>query len=431
MTLKGASKLNFVSNNRTIPTVNELRVIAITHKNFKLEEIGHFHIAQDHRFEVLQRVKEEMGMPELMYLSTCNRVEIVFSKEHYICPGQTALILECMFPSLESDFIKNVAHRAERYNGIETIEHLLRVASSLESLVIGEREIITQLRKSYEECAAQHLTGDQLRMVINQCVKTAKEVFTYTDLSKKPVSVVSLAWKKFVESGIKTSDRVLLIGAGQIIRNFSKFLFENDYHNVVIANRTKANAEALANATSGEGISLEELEHYNQGFNALVTCTGAEGIIVTKDLFDKISGDKNERQLIIDLAIPQDVAHDVTTLDSVQYVDMVSIQKIASENIQYREQAISECEPIIHSGIKECERAFNERRVEQAMRSIPDMIREIKSSALGSVFAKDLEKLDDSSKEILEKILLYMEKKYISVPMKMAREVLLDEVKKN
>jgi glutamyl-tRNA reductase len=110
---------------------------------------------------------------------------------------------------------------------------------------------------------------------------------------------------------------------------------------------------------------------------------------------------------------------------------MVTIQKIASENIQYREQAISECAPIIHSGIKECERAFNERRVEQAMRSIPDMIREIKSSALGNVFAKDLEKLDDSSKEILEKILLYMEKKYISVPMKMAREVLLDEVKKN
>ncbi|MFY7707069.1 MAG: glutamyl-tRNA reductase [Flavobacteriales bacterium] len=411
--------------------MNELRVIAITHKNFSLEEIGHFHIAQDNRFEILQRVKDEMAMPELMYLSTCNRVEIIFSKEHYICPGQTALILESMFPSLESALIKSVSHKAERYNGVESIEHLLRVASSLESLVIGEREIITQLRKSYEECAAQQLTGDQLRMVINQCVKTAKEVFTYTDLSKKPVSVVSLAWKKFVEAGIKTTDRVLLIGAGQIIRNFSKFLFENEYHNVVIANRTKANAEALANATSGIGISLNELEAYDQGFDALVTCTGAEDVIVSKELFNKISGEKEGSQLIIDLAIPQDIAHEVATLESVQYVDMVTIQKIASENIQYREQAISECAPIIHSGIKECERAFNERRVEQAMRSIPDMIREIKSSALGNVFAKDLEKLDDSSKEILEKILLYMEKKYISVPMKMAREVLLDEVKKN
>ncbi len=411
--------------------MNELRVIAITHKNFSLEEIGHFHIAQEHRFEVLQRVKESMAMPEIMYLSTCNRVEIVFSKEHYICPGQTALILEAMFPNVSLEVIKNTAHRAERYNGVESIEHLLRVASSLESLVIGEREIITQLRKSYEECAQQNLTGDQLRLVINQCVKTAKEVFTYTDLSKKPVSVVSLAWKKFVEAGIKKTDRVILIGAGQIIRNFSKFLFENDYHNIIIANRTKSNAEALANATSGTGISLDELANYEGGFDALVTCTGAEGIILTEQLYQTISGSADNRQLIIDLAIPQDVTPTVAALDRVQYVDMVSIQKIASENISYREQAISECQPIIHSGIKECERAFNERRVEQAMRSIPDMIREIKSSALGHVFAKDLEKLDDSSKEILEKILLYMEKKYISVPMKMAREVLLDEVKKN
>jgi glutamyl-tRNA reductase len=148
---------------------------------------------------------------------------------------------ETLYPHHSQQQISLFHQAVENYSGIHAVEHLLQVASSIDSMIVGEREIITQLRKSYEECAAQQLTGDQLRMVINQCVKTAKEVFTYTDLSKKPVSVVSLAWKKFVEAGIKTTDRVLLIGAGQIIRNFSKFLFENEYHNVVIANRTKAN----------------------------------------------------------------------------------------------------------------------------------------------------------------------------------------------
>jgi glutamyl-tRNA reductase len=87
--------------------------------------------------------------------------------------------------------------------------------------------------------------------------------------------------------------------------------------------------------------------------------------------------------------------------------------------------------PIIQSGLRECEKVHKERRIEKAMTSIPETIKEIRNTALGSVFAKDLETLDDHSRDVLEKIMNYMEKKYISIPMRMAKEVLLDEVKKN
>lgn len=411
--------------------MNELRVIAITHKNFSLEEIGKFHISPEHRIEVLSGLKKALGLSEIMFLSTCNRVEIIFSQPHYVCPGQTTLILKTLYTSLPDTFIKEVAHKADRFNGSESAEHLLRVASGLESLVIGEREIITQLRKSYEECAAVGLCGDNTRIAVTQCIKTAKEIFTHTDLSKKPVSVVSLAWKQFLDSGIKKSDRVLLIGAGQIIRNFSKFLLENEYLNVVVANRSLQNAQAIADLVQGKAMELSHLKNHTSGFDALISCTASEEAVVDLTLYNQLLQGETTKKLLIDLAIPQDISAEVIEKCNVQYCDMNVIQSIAAENIQYREQAIQDCEPIIANGIKECERAFNERRIEQAMRSIPDTIKEIKSTALGSVFAKDLEKLDDSSKEILEKILGYIEKKYISVPMKMAREVLLDEVKKN
>jgi len=426
------SKTTFVAVfKENAPRVNDLRVIAITHKHFSLEEIGRFHIQPEQREEVLQNLKSSFQLSEVMFLSTCNRVELVFSLPHYVCPGLTAQLLSGLHPNLDESFIKSAAARAERYNGAESIQHLLRVASSLESLVIGEREIITQLRKSYEDCEAIGLTGDSLRIAIHQCVKTAKEIFTYTDLSKKPVSVVSLAWQRFKEFGIKTDAPILLIGAGQIIRNFSKFLFENGYNNITVANRNIERAAQLTQDFSGKAILLSELKNYTSGFDALVSCTASEDAVVNTELYRSLISNDNSKKLVIDLALPTDIAPEVVSNFDMEYVDMVQIQQMASTNIQYREQAIVDCEPIIQAGMKECERAFNERKIENAMRSIPDAIKEIKSTALGNVFAKDLEQLDDNSKEVLEKILQYMEKKYISVPMKMAREVLLDAVQKN
>ncbi len=412
--------------------MNELRVIAITHKNFSLDEIGLFHINPDHRAEILSNLKKQFGFQELMYLSTCNRVEIIFSLPHYVCPGLTTQIIQALQPNLESEALRSFVHRAERYNELEAAEHLLRVASGLESLVIGEREIITQLRKSYEDCLAMQLTGDHLRIIINQCVKTAKEIFTSTDLSKKPVSVVSLAWQKFCDFGLNRDQHILLVGAGQIIRNFAKFLLENDYHNVTIANRTTSNAQGIAD-TFPKNIEVLSLDNLNRArnFDALISCTASEKAVVGHEDFLRITQSSSSRRLVIDLAVPADVEHSITELPYVSYVDMHTIQQIAGENIQFRKQAIEECETIIESGIREFERNCHERRIEMAMRSIPDTIRDIKNTALGNVFAKDLEKLDDESKQLVEKILGYMEKKYISVPMKMAREVLLDVVNKN
>lgn len=411
--------------------MNELRIIAITHKHFPLETIGQLHLADDNRMAALAEMKETNQLSELMFLSTCNRIEIIFSLPHYVCPGVTSNILRSLYPNLQEDTIKLLSHGAERYNGAEAAEHLMKVASGIESLVIGEREIITQLRKAYEECAEAKLTGDDLRLLVSQCIKTSKEVFTTTDLAKKPVSVVSLAWQQFREYGVKDDARILLIGAGQIIRNFTKFLAENGYHNITIANRSIEHAAELAATCHANAITLQELSHFTGGFDVMVSCTAAHDAIITPSLYSALLQGESHQKLLIDLALPQDIDQEILTQFPVRYIDMLSIQKIASENIRFREQALEDCKPIIESSMREFEKIWQARQVEKAMQSIPETIRDIKSTALGSVFAKDLENLDDEARELLEKIMNYMEKKYISIPMKLAKEVLLSEIKRN
>jgi len=412
-------------------SVNDIKAIALTHKNFDLELIGQFHISPEARLERLSQIKKQFGLDELMYLSTCNRVELVFTLPHYLCPGVTTNVLQALAPSMSEMIVKDVAYRAERYNGLEAAEHLIEVASSIDSVVVGEREIITQLRKAYEECASYQLTGDALRMLVSQCIKTAKEIFTHTDLAKKPVSVVSLSWEEFRKQKLNKEARILLIGAGQVIRNFAKFLHENEYTSVTIANRTVANAAQLAANFNYQYLSLSELETYKGGFDAIVTCTASDNVIITEELYSSLLVGETDTKLIIDLALPADVDSSVIEKHSVNYICMSQIQEIALTNVAYRQQALEDCKPIVHAGLVAFEKNFQVRKIERAMNSIPETIKEIKLTALGSVFAKDLEHLDENSREVIQKIMDYMEKKYISVPMKMAREVLMNEAAKN
>ncbi|MFM7730660.1 MAG: glutamyl-tRNA reductase, partial [Flavobacteriales bacterium] len=380
--------------------VNELRVIAITHKAFSLDQIGQLHIPDDSRAPRLQKLKESLELKELMFLSTCNRIEIIFTLDHYLCPGTSSQLLTALYPEVPHDIIASLSRTCDRFNGDEAAQHLLEVASSMDSVIIGEREIITQLRKAYEECLENELTGDTIRLTISQCVRTAKEVFTHTDLVKKPVSAVSLAWREFSACNLPLDARVLLIGAGQIIRNFAKFLHEYKYTSLVFANRTLEHAQSLSKQYGGEAIALNEVSAIQQPFDVMVVCTAADHVILSKSIFNQIQGDSNRCKLLIDLALPFNIDPEISADHGLPRVDMHVIQERAQANIEFREQALTDCVPIIQQGKQELSKLLQARRVEQAMQSIPETIKEIKQTALGVVFAKELEQLDDQSKKL-------------------------------
>ena len=405
-------------------------VLAFTHKTLPLEIVGKFHIDPDFVEEKLKELKAELQLDELMYLSTCNRVEFIMVEDldHQVSPDMVVDALGIEFSDAQR---KNACEDVEIYKAQDGVKHLFKVSASLDSMVIGEREIITQVRKAYEDCHKIGLTGDFIRLVIRKTIETAKHVFTETAIFKKPVSVVSIGFLRLRELDMPEDSRIVVIGAGKTNRAMIRFLVKHGYKNIHIYNRTLATAEALAQEVKAKASKLSELKNHSTGFDIIVTCTSSSDPVVCESIFDQLANREKTRKVIIDLAIPGDVADEVLEKSKsyLKYVNIEQLKVIADRNLAERSTEIVKCEEIVEAKLIEFHELYRQREVEVAMRHIPQKVKEIKSMAIETVYAKELRGLNPESREVLDKVIAYMEKKYISVPMIMAKEVMLNKPK--
>src|SRR5476651_1325671 len=148
-------------------------------------------------------------------------------------------------------------------------------------------------------------------MVMSTVVKTAKEVYTDTNISRKPISVVSLAYRKLKDLKLCSNARILIIGAGETNRNISKYLQKHKFTNFVVFNRTLSKAKLLAADLGGEAYDLDALKTYNKGFDAIITCTSSVQPIITAEVYETLLNGETDRKTIVDLAIPNDTAPEV------------------------------------------------------------------------------------------------------------------------
>lgn len=409
--------------------LKNLKVIAFTHKTLPFEQVGKFHIAPEVRKETLSFLKETLELNELMYLSTCNRVEFVGVSTNASFNVQN--LLEALNLDLPRDVLNDIANCAEVHIEDDAVKHLFKVSASLDSMVIGEREIITQVRKAFEECSSFGLTGDTIRLVLRKTIETAKTIFTETAVFKKPVSVVSLAFHKLRDLEMPADSRVLMVGAGKTNKAMARFLSKHGYKNIIIFNRSLDNAKALASDISAQSKPLDSLKHHSDGFDVLITCTSSGTPIVSKETFDKLVNFEAGKKVVIDLAIPGDVAENaIGNRKFIKHINIEELKVIAEKNLTERSREIEKCEAIIDHNLLEFHDLYKQREIEIAMRDIPRKVKEIKETAINEVYAKELNGLNPESREVLDKIVSYLEKKYISVPMKMAKEVMLGRQQK-
>ncbi|MFN5148935.1 MAG: glutamyl-tRNA reductase [Flavobacteriia bacterium] len=402
-------------------------IIAFTHRNLDIRDIGLLTIEEDKQEARLTDLKSKLGLDELMFLSTCNRVEFVFCTEKAIDFQFLIEFFNTLYPQFTRDEIGHFAHRGDIFNGINAIEHMLAVASSIDSMVVGEREIITQVRHAFETSKKFDLTGDFIRLVMRHTIETAKRVYTETSIATKPVSVVSLAYHKLRDMNIPLDARIMIIGAGVTNTNMSRFLKKHGFKKFVVFNRTLSKAEALAKDLSGTALPLQELSTYQGGFDVIIACTGADTHLITPEIYATLLGGDEGRKVVIDIALPQDLDPQIVTDHNVTHISVDVLQKISNENLKERSKEIQHVEEIIAEALFEFKHIQKVRSVELAMRDVPEKVKEIKTTAMNEVFKNDLASLDDHSKEVLEKIIGYMEKKYMSMPMLMAKEILLKQ----
>ena len=425
MTLHRIKAVTFVGFKFKI-ALKYLKVIAFTHKQIELKELGRLVICQENLTDKLQRVKSQFGISEIFYLATCNRVEFVMLTQQVVDKAFAKQFMDAIDMGLCPISTGTFLDAASIYEDREALEHLLRTSCSLESLIVGEKEILAQLRKAYENCKEAGLTGDGLRMFMNCIVKTAKEVYTHTNISKNPISVVSLAYRKLKDLKLCTNARVLIIGAGETNRNISKYLQKHKFSNFAVFNRTVANATQLAADLSGEAFNLEALKTYNKGFDAIITCTSSTEPIITPEIYKGLLNGDTDRKTIVDLAVPNDTHPDVLLQFPVNFIEVHSLNEVAKKNLQERYEELTHAEAIIDENINGFLLELKQRRIELAMRQVPEKIKEIRNTAINSVFAEEVQGMDQASREILEKVINYMEKKYISVPMIMAKDILIN-----
>lgn len=403
-----------------------LKIIAFTHKHIDLQSLGKLVICEQTLDDRLRNIQSELGVKEIFYVGTCNRVEFVFTAAGNLDKEFIRRFLTVLDMGLPLQYMEQFIENVSVYEQGEAFNHLLRTSCSLESLVVGEKEILAQIRKAYEACRVAGFTGDYMRMIMNRVVKTAKEVYTHTNISKNPVSVVSLAYRKLRDLKMCANNtRLLIIGAGETNKNIAQYLKKHKFSNFSIFNRTLENAASLANELNGIAYPLSELENYKGGFDVIITCTGAIQPIITEEIYVKLLNGDTGKKVIVDLAIPNDTAATVVKHFPVHYIEVESLKEIARKNIQERYDELINAEHIIEENIKDFELVLRQRKIEIAMSQVPQKIKEIKHRAINGIFAEEINGLDENSRLLLERVVNYMEKKYISVPMVMAKEILV------
>ena len=407
--------------------MKSFKIISITHKLAPLELIGKLHLDETHQHDYLVAAKMMLEFKEFMFLSTCNRVEFLIVTENEISDS----VLTNLFSSINSRIsnleLSQLISGTTVYENENALTHLFEVSSSLDSLVVGEREIITQVRKAYDFCNILGLTGDVIRLAIKQTIETAKQVFTETDIAKNPVSIVSLAYRQLRNLGIKNNARVIFIGAGETNINMAQYLRKHQYANFTVFNRSLINAKKLANQLHGEAFELSDLKNYTMGFDVIISCTSSQEPIITNEIYQSLLQNETSKKVIIDLAIPSDFDRNIVLQNDITYIDIESLKKQAEDNLLKREGEIVACKAIINNKVEGFKLLFQERKIELAFGEIPKQIKQIKEIAVSEIFAKEVNSLDENGKEVLEKLLSYMEKKYNALAIKTAKRVILEE----
>ena len=292
------------------------------------------------------------GFKETLFLSTCNRVEILFVADEPDPAIQE--LLTCWSEGLllsPSDLLSTIYI----YQADEAIRHLFRVAAGLDSLVIGEPQILGQIKEAYREAVKYHTTGVILNRLLHKTFSVAKRIRTETGIASHAVSIsfaaVELAKKIFQDLSGK---KVLLIGAGEMAELGAEHLFNNRVRKIIVANRTLERAMELARRWQGQAVSLEEIPSALLESDIVISSTGAQETIISYPQVKGIMKQRKQRPLFfIDIAVPRDIDPRINEMDNVFLYDMDDLQGIVHQNMAERKQEALQAERIVQEeGIK-------------------------------------------------------------------------------
>ncbi|MBN0986534.1 glutamyl-tRNA reductase [Amphritea pacifica] len=327
-----------------------LLALGINHKTASVSVREKVAFAPEQMADALAQACELAHLKEVAILSTCNRTELYCSTE---LEGTRAL-LEWLgsYHSLDPDELQRCSYA---HWGQEAAQHMMRVASGLDSLVLGEPQILGQLKSSYAVSQSAGVVGAELDRLFQQTFAVAKKVRTDTAIGENPVSVayasVSLAQHIFADL---SQSKALLIGAGETIELVARHLSEAGVKQMTVANRTLVRAEALAEEFNARAILLGDIPDALEDADIVIASTASQLPILGKGAVESALKKRKHRPIfMVDIAVPRDIEHEVAELDDVYLYTVDDLKEVIEENVRSRETAAQEAETLVEAGASE------------------------------------------------------------------------------
>jgi glutamyl-tRNA reductase len=303
------------------------------------------------RTDMNSALRASTGCSEALLLSTCNRVEVYAVAERPPASDEIARQLRAATASDPQDD----AAAFYRYEGEQCVQHLFRVASGLDSMVVGETEVLGQAKQAYADARDSGGAGPLLHRLFQRAFRVAKQVRTHTDITRGAVSVGSVAVDLAVKIfGELRGRKVLVVGAGDTSERTARALASRGVNDLRVTNRSHDRAEILAQAVGGRAVPFSGWEAECGEVDILISSTSAEEPLLTRAKLAPLLSRRWHRPLfIIDIAVPRDVAPDVNDLEGVYLYDIDALQSIAQQSLALRRQQVAAGEEIIAKHVAE------------------------------------------------------------------------------
>ncbi len=325
-------------------------VVGLSHKTAPLGVREALAFAKEGLIEALGRLRSEVGLAEAMVLSTCNRVEIYGRANESVAPALVSFL---------ADYHRRPAGELDPFlyclEGEPAVRHAFRVAASLDSMVLGEPQILGQVKEAYQVAEKAGALGSVLNALRNRSIAAAKRARTETGIGENAVSVsyvaVELARKIFGE----LKDRiVLLVGAGKMSELAARHLVRSGARATVLGGRTFEKAEQLAAALGGTAAPFESLRAELMKADIVISGTGAPGIVIRAEDIQAASVGRRGRPLfLIDIAVPRDIDPEAAKLSGVFLYDLDDLKSVAEANLRERQKEAAAAEALVEHEVNE------------------------------------------------------------------------------
>jgi glutamyl-tRNA reductase len=325
-------------------------VVGVSHKSAPLPIREALSFGGPRLAEALGLVRQQAGLAEAVILSTCNRVEI-YGRGHGPEPDRELMAFLCRFHNRPPE---SLAGHAYVLLGDEAVRHAFRVAASLESMVVGEPQILGQVKEAYQAAESAGTLGSFLNGLKNRSLSAAKRVRTETGIGQNAVSVSSVAVELARKIFRNLKDReVLLVGAGKMTEIAARQLVRTGARATVLGGRTFARAEDLAAALGGRAAPLESLRDELAKADIVISGTGSMDVVIRREDVEAARRSGQSPLFVIDIAVPRDVDPAVGRLGGVFLYDLDDLKSVAEANMRERLKEVAGAEALVDEEVRE------------------------------------------------------------------------------